>query len=85
MASRQPTKQDYEYAYIGTTNLFVAVEPKGGKRIVFVTIYQVKINFIALIGGLLAGVQTKARRVYMGLEYTNTHFKVLRRYAVNAV
>lgn len=37
MASYRPTKQDYEYERNGTTNLFVAVEPKGGKRIVSVT------------------------------------------------
>ena len=34
MASHSPLKQDYEYKRHGTTNLFVAVEPKAGQRIV---------------------------------------------------
>ena len=33
MASHQPTKQDYEYERNGTTNLFVAVEPKGASAL----------------------------------------------------
>jgi hypothetical protein len=36
MAPQSPAKQDYEYVRNGTTNLFVAVEPKGGKRVVLV-------------------------------------------------
>lgn len=34
MVQHSPTKQDYEYVRNGTTNLFVAVEPKAGRRIV---------------------------------------------------
>ena len=40
MASHNPTKQDYEYVRNGTTNLFVAVEPKAGQRIVSVTAHR---------------------------------------------
>ena len=32
MVPSAPAKQDYEYARKGTTNLFVAVEPKAGRR-----------------------------------------------------
>ena len=35
--ANSPIKNDYEYVRNGTTNLFVAVEPKGGQRIVSVT------------------------------------------------
>ncbi|AGX87360.1 transposase [Candidatus Symbiobacter mobilis CR] len=31
MAPKSPVKQDYEYVRNGTTNLFVAVDPKAGK------------------------------------------------------
>jgi len=37
MKPSSPTKQDYEYARKGTVNLFVAVEPKVGQRVVCVT------------------------------------------------
>ena len=49
MAVASPTKQDYEYVRNGTTNLFVAVQPKGGKRIVSVTERLGKIDFVAFI------------------------------------
>ncbi|MCC6942662.1 MAG: IS630 family transposase [Novosphingobium sp.] len=75
MASHQPTKQDYEYERNGTTNLFVAVEPKGGKRIVSVTAHRGKIDFVAFIDGLLTGVYAKARRVHLVLDNLNTHFR----------
>ena len=32
-----PAKHDYEYKRNGTRNIFIAVEPKGGKRIIMVT------------------------------------------------
>lgn len=31
LAASRPAKTDYEYVRNGTTNLFVAVEPKGGR------------------------------------------------------
>lgn len=37
MAADCPSKHDYEYVRNGITNLFVAVEPKAGQRIVSVT------------------------------------------------
>jgi hypothetical protein len=55
MASHNPAKQDYEYVRNGTTNLFVAVEPKAGRRIVSVTAQRGKVDFVAFIGELLTG------------------------------
>lgn len=75
MTSHRPTKQDYEYERNGTTNLFVAVEPKGGKRIVSVTSHRGKIDFVAFIDGLLTGAYVKARRVHLVLDNLNTHFR----------
>ena len=75
MASHNPTKQDYEYVRNGTTNLFVAVEPKAGQRIVSVTERRGKIDFVAFINGLLTGAYAKARRVHLVLDNLNTHFR----------
>ena len=75
MTAHSPTKQDYEYVRNGTTNLFVAVEPKGGKRIVSVTERRGKIDFVAFINELLTGAYAKARRIHLVLDNLNTHFR----------
>jgi hypothetical protein len=75
MASNSPAKQDYEYVRNSTTNLFVAVEPKGGKRIVSVTAHRGKVDFVAFIHELLTGAYAKARRVHLVLDNLNTHFR----------
>lgn len=75
MASNTPAKQDYEYVRNSTTNLFVAVEPKGGKRIVSVTAHRGKVDFVAFIDELLTGAYAKARRVHLVLDNLNTHFR----------
>lgn len=75
MASHNPTKQDYEYVRNGTTNLFVAVEPKAGRRIVSVTAHRGKVDFVAFIGELLTGAYVKARRIHLVLDNLNTHFR----------
>ena len=43
----------------GTTNLFVAVEPKAGQRIVSITERRGKIDFVAFINELLTGAYAK--------------------------
>ena len=81
--SRQPlpmapgvgAKHDYEYTRNGTTNLFVAVEPKAGRRVVSVTQQRGKVDFVAFIGELLTGAYAKARRVHLVLDNLNTHFR----------
>lgn len=75
MASHNPSKQDYEYVRNGTTNLFVAVEPKAGRRIVSVTAHRGKVDFVAFISELLSGAYAKARRVHLVLDNLNTHFR----------
>lgn len=75
MTQDSPTKQDYEYVRNGTTNLFVAVEPKAGQRIVSVTERRGKVDFVAFIGKLLTGTYAKARRVHLVLDNLNTHFR----------
>lgn len=71
-----PAKIDYEYARAGTCNLFVAVEPKGGRRTVVVTARRTKVDFVAFVQHLLEEVYAKARRIHLVLDNLNTHFRV---------
>ena len=74
-AAGSPAKQDYEYVRHGTTNLFVAVEPKGGHRTVEVTAHRGKTDFVAFVSDLLTNDYAKARRVHLVLDNLNTHFR----------
>lgn len=75
MAPHRLTKVDYEYVRNGTTNLFVAVEPKAGRRTVAVTEHRGKTDFVAFIEELLTRTYAKARRVHLVLDNLNTHFR----------
>ena len=75
MTPHSTAKHDYEYTRNGATNLFVAVEPKAGQRIVSVTDHRRKADFVAFIQELLVGAYAKARRVHLVLDNLNTHFR----------
>ena len=75
MVAHSPAKLDYEYVRNGTTNLFVAVEPKAGMRVVSVTAHRGKTDFVAFIDELLTGVYARARRIHLVLDNLNTHFR----------
>jgi hypothetical protein len=75
MDSRSPEKVDYEYVRNGTTNLFVAVEPKAGKRTVSVTERRSKADFVTFVDDLLTRTYAKARRVHLVLDNLNIHFR----------
>lgn len=68
-------KQDYEYKRAGTCNLFVAVEPKGERRIVEVTARRTKADFVDFVGRLLKTVYARAKKVHLVLDNLNTHFR----------
>ncbi len=70
-----PAKHDYEYGRAGTCNLFVAVEPKGGRRTVVVTDHRTKIDFVAFVRHLIEDVYAKARRIHLVMDNLNTHFR----------
>jgi hypothetical protein len=70
-----PVRRDYEYVRGGTCNLFVAVEPRGGKRTVVVTDRRAKTDFVAFVRYLLEQVYAKARRVHLVMDNLNTHFR----------
>jgi hypothetical protein len=75
MASSKSLKEDYEYKRNGTTNLFVAVEPKAGRRIVSITDHRGKVDFVAFITELLTRSYAKAHRVHLVMDNLNTHFR----------
>jgi len=70
-----PMRMDYEYVRGGTCNLFVAVEPKGGRRTVQITDRRAKTDFVAFVQYLLEQVYATARRVHLVLDNLNTHFR----------
>ena len=75
MRAGMPRRQDYEYVRAGTCNLFVAVEPKGGRRTVLVTDRRAKVDFVAFVQDLLDHVYATARRVHLVMDNLNTHFR----------
>lgn len=83
MGSRPPlpaqpgssAKEDYEYVRAGTCNLFVAVEPKGGRRTVVVTDHRAKPDFVAFVQYLIEQVYATARRIHLVMDNLNTHFR----------
>lgn len=68
-------KDDYEYVRRGTRNLFVAVEPKAGRRVVTVTRQRSKVDFVGFVASLLGGVYAAERRIHLVLDNLNTHFR----------
>ena len=68
-------KEDYEYVRRGTSNLFVAVEPKAGRRRVIVTERRGKSDFVAFVQHLLNTTYKAARRLHLVLDNLNTHFE----------
>ena len=70
-----PAKEDYEYQRAGTCNLFVAVEPKGQRRVVEVTERRAKSDFVCFVQKLLESSYASARLVHLVLDNLNTHFR----------
>ena len=75
MAPGAPLKQDYEYVRKGTTNLFVAVEPKAGQRVVSVTPQRGKVDFVIFVQALLTDTYAAARKAHLVLDNLNIHFR----------
>lgn len=71
----KPMKEDYEYRRVGTRNIFMAVEPKGGQRQVEVTARRTKSDFVAFIGQLLEKVYDGAQKIHLVMDNLNTHFR----------
>jgi DDE superfamily endonuclease len=65
-------KQDYEYRRCGTCSLFVAVEPRAGRRFVQARRQRTRTDFARFTRDLLRRY-LKARRIHLVLDNLNTH------------
>lgn len=70
-----PAKYDYEYTRNGTRNIFVAVEPKAGKRIITVTRTRTKKDFANFIRDVVKNEYTEASEIRIVVDNLNTHFE----------
>lgn len=69
----RPARSDYEYQRNGTCNLFVAIEPKGGKRIVRVTRRRTGKDYASFVKYLVDHVYKEAEQVILVEDNLNTH------------
>lgn len=65
-------KQDYEYRRCGTCSVFVAVEPKAGKRFVQPRRRRTRVDFARFLRDLLRRYP-QARMIHVILDNLNTH------------
>lgn len=68
-------RRDYEYVRSGTCNVFVAVEPLGGRRVTQVTQHRGTAEFVAFVKHLIDTVYRSATRIHLVLDNLNTHFR----------
>ena len=66
-------KVDYEYKRKGTANIFMAVEPKGGKRFTRVTEHRKKPDFASYVRDMVDQKYSDARVVRLVVDNLNTH------------
>jgi len=69
----KPARQDYEYTRHGTANLFVLVEPLGGRRQVTVTERRAIPDFAAQMKYLCEEMYPEAEVIRVVLDNLNTH------------
>ena len=71
----KPRRRDHEYERNGTRNIFMAVEPKGGRRETTVTKRRTKRDFAREITRIVNLPRYRAaRRIHVVLDNLNTHF-----------
>jgi hypothetical protein len=73
MKPETPERYDYEYIRHGKANIFVAVEPKAGRRTARVTWQRTKPEFAKFVKFLLDNVYRKAETVRLVVDNLNTH------------
>lgn len=66
-------RPDYEYVRLGTRNLFVMVNPKGGQRRVKVTQHRTKPDFAQFMKEIVENDYPKAKRIHVIMDNLNTH------------
>ncbi|MDP2676657.1 MAG: IS630 family transposase [bacterium] len=67
-------KEDYEYRRKGTSNIFLAVEPKAGQRYLKVTRHRKRSDFAKFIKEL-SEKYSDAHKIHIALDNLNTHFE----------
>jgi transposase len=73
---RTPRKRDYEYVRNGTDNIFLAVEPKGGRREAKVTKRRTRTDFATEIKRIVElPCYRKTKKIHIVLDNLNTHFE----------
>jgi hypothetical protein len=73
MKPGSPEKYDYEYKRNGNVNIFIAVDPKAGKRDVQVTDSRTKKDFALYMKHLVNEVFPEAEVIRVILDNLNTH------------
>ena len=73
--SGTPARTDYEYERAGTCNIFVAVEPRGQRRIAQVTARRTKVDFVGFVCRMLRNGYSRARKVHLVMDNLNTHLR----------
>jgi hypothetical protein len=68
-----PAKRDYEYEREGMANLFLAVEPLGGRRHVEVTERKTAVDFAHFLKLLSDGPYREAEAIVLVCDNLNTH------------
>lgn len=71
----RPRLVDHEYRRNGTANLFMFVEPLGGKRRVIVTERRTKVDWACAVKRVLDEDYPEARRVCLVMDNLSTHTK----------
>lgn len=73
MKPGNPGKYDYEYIRKGTANIFMAVEPKAGRRTIKVTYRRTKRDFAKFMKHLVDKVYWDAEIIKFVVDNLNTH------------
>ncbi|MDI6797037.1 MAG: IS630 family transposase [Desulfatibacillaceae bacterium] len=69
----KPARMDHEYVRNGVAEIFIEVEPLGGRRHVEITERRTKIDWAHWIKGMLDERYPKAKRVCLVMDNLNTH------------
>ncbi len=73
VAPGKAARYDYEYRRNGTANIFIAFEPKAGRRHVAVTDRRTKVDFAHQMKALSEEYYPQAERVRVVMDQLNTH------------
>lgn len=68
-------RRDHEYKRNGTRNIFLAVEPKGGRRYAKVTRCRKKPDFAQFIKELTNDIYPRVKKLHVVCDNLNTHFE----------